>query len=220
MSRAADLPALLAAAFGDAVPDRVAALLPPDADPAAFDAGVVLSSTGRHRAYIADTRDPAGWERGVRGAWPGCGRLLAAAPPGVRRMVDTDGTWAEVYLDDLHAVRPDLGLMCLAWSPAARTLARIRPVLELPPGFSALAPLATVGKLAARVGGGRPHVLWVSEVRWSGARDAARAAAEAAVGLPAAFLHLEETLAGVYIDALDIHADGAVDLTVGLLPAR
>lgn len=212
--------ALLAHALGPDLPELVERLVCADHRPEDFDVGVVLSSTGRHRAYIADRADPTGWDRTVRRHLPGAARLLDAAPPGVRRMVDTDGTFAEVYLDDLQRHRPDLGLMCLVWSRASDQLSRVRLADSIPPGFSAFSKLSERGKLALRTGGGVQHLLWVTEARWTGDVAEVRALAAQVVPLPPSFVALEVAMSGVYIDALDLHANGRVDVTAGILPAN
>lgn len=206
---------LLEAAFGGRLPPLVETLLTPQHDPAAFDAGVLLCSSGRHRVYLADRPDPTAWTQAVRGAAPGVERLLSAAPAGVRRMVDTDGETHEVYLDDLQVPRPDLGLMAIVWSSASRALSRVQFVEHLPRGFGEQEALAG-DRLAVRTGDGRPHLLWVSEAAHTGDCAGSWARAEAATPLPALALHLRDTVPGLYIDALDLTEGGPVAVTLGL----
>ena len=217
------LQAVIAAA-GLRVPAWLDPLLRAATRPEDFDAGVILSSSGRHRLYVSDRGDPAAWERLVRSRWPGAGRLLDAAPPGVRRMLDTDGDpspdgLTEIYLDDLQERRPDLGLMCLLWSSRWPGLARIRPVQQPPAHFAQAAGLQGEGKLALRTGSGPTHLLWVTEARWTGRHRAVLARARAARSLPDAWEAVADAVPGIYIDAVDLHRDGTTDLTVGLLPA-
>lgn len=209
------LAVLLEAAFGSNPPRLLQELLTPRHDPTAFDVGVLVCSSGQHRVYLADTPDPAAWTHAVRQAAPGVERLLGAAPAGVRRMVDTDGHTHEVYLDDLHAVRPDLGLMALVWASASGALSRVRFVTDLPTGFDKQAALAGQ-RLALRTGDGHRHLLWVSEAAHKGDCAGSWRRAEAAISLPALAQQLRERVPGLYVDALDIEEDGRVAVTLGL----
>lgn len=211
------LTVLLDAAFPDSRPPLLGALGAAHHVPARFDVGVLVCSAGGHRVYLADRPDPAAWDRAVRAAAPGASRLLNAAPAGCRRMVDTDGQTHEVYLDDLQAVRPDLGLMALVWSSASERVSRVRFVSSLPPAFASCTALAG-GRLAIRTGDGPAHLLWVSEAAHTGDVAGSWSRAEAAVALPPLVRALRARVPGLYVDALDLHATGQVDVTLGLLP--
>ena len=211
--------ALLSVAWAGDRASLVDRLRHPEHDPSRFDLGVLLSTSGHHRAYVADRVAPDHWEATVRAQLPGVGRLLDAAPAGGRRMVDTDGaSFAEVYLDDLQESRPDLGLMCLIWSATTGQLSRVRPVERVPSRFARWSALASLGKLAVRTGGGPPHLLWVTEARWSGAVAETTRLARALGALPPEWDTVCDRVEGAYVDALDIHTDGTVDVTVGVLP--
>ncbi len=209
---------LVRRAFGDEVPPLVTALAHPDHDPPRFDLGVIFSTAGPSRVYIADRVDPAGWERAVRAHVPGCERLLGVCPPGVRRMVDIGNDAAEVFLDDVQEAVPNLdpGLMCLVFNGKTGKMSKLRIVDAVPPRFSRWAALGREGMLALRTGGGLPRILWVPETRWTGRADEALTLAEAVGVLPSAFLAMQAEIPGIYIDGIEIFESGRLDLTVGI----
>lgn len=194
----------------DTPPELLLALGVLDADPTAFGCGPIFSSSGRHRFYLADRHDRAGWDATVRDRLA-CGAFLE---PCGRRMLDTDGHVHEVYLDDLHQDGGDVMCRVLSLPSAERT--EVRLVEEVPERFKEVAFLAGTGRLAVR-GGDRPHLIWVTEARYTGQVDRVHALA-AQVGLPPGYEDLGRQVSGVYIDALDLHADGTIDLTPGFLP--
>ena len=160
-----------------------------------FAAGIILPLRGGPvRTYAA-----AGW----RGA-PDPTGFLRAAPPDVRRMVDSDGERVDLYLDDLH----EDGVMARVLGPEGLSSIRFcEPWLDWP------------GRYAER-DGADPHRLWISEARWSG--DLAGSVDRVATrwGLPSCWAAVEAWAADhglhAYVDASDLRASGPVDLTVGL----
>lgn len=203
--------ALLRSVFPDGVPDVLDAARVHQANPSEFGAGPIYSSSGRHRFYVADRHDPKAWESAVRGL--GAGPFLR---PCGRRMLDTDGTHHEVYLDDLH--QADGGsVMCeiLCLSDGERSTVTL--VEEVPERFEAYAALASLGRVALR-DGAEPHLIWITEARHTGLLEECEALARSLFELPPAYDALRRARRGVYVDALDVLADGTLDLTPGFLP--
>ena len=174
------------------------------------------------RLYLAWTGEPAAWTARVQARFPQpeVAAFLASVPGDCRRMIDTDGETAELYLDDLHLHgHPE---MCRVLAVPA--MARSHIVLaEAPPTAlrPLLAPLLAVGGMVAvREGGPTPRALWVSEARWKDRVGVAREALRAAGLLPPAVDALDAALAPlglqVYVDGVDAW-DGALDITLGLI---
>lgn len=209
---------LLELAFPEGVPPLVRSLLPGDWDPREFGGGPVLSSTGEHRFYVADTEDRAAFTTAVLDAVPGASALLDLARPGARRMVDTDGTRLDLYLDDLHLDgAADARVMCEVLDHPSGARSRYVFIESLPPDLGHLRPIWGEGCLLRRIGE-RTGVLWVTEARWTGRADAVAALAARHLDLPPAWAALQATVPGVYIDGIELHPDGRVDLTPGVLP--
>ena len=211
---------LLDAAFPRGVPALVRRLLPRDWDPTQFGGGPILSSTGRHRFYIADHTDDPHFTATVLQAVPQAAQLLALAPPRSRRMVDTDGQRLDLYLDDLHLDLPDRetpgSVMCEVLDHPSGARSRFRFIEQLPDGFAQLAPMQGLGRLLHRTGE-RQSVLWVTEARWTGRADDALKMARQALSLPPAWAELHARIPGLYIDGIELHPDGGLDLTPGVL---
>ena len=210
---------LLEAAFPQGVPALVHRLLPSDWDPSQFGGGPILSSTGQHRFYIADHTDDPGFTATVLEAVPKAAQLLALAPPRTRRMVDTDGQRLDLYLDDLHLDLPDSEtgtVMCEVLDHPSGARSRFRFIKQLPEGFSPLAPLQSLGRLLHRTGE-RESVLWVTEARWTGRAEDALELAQNTLTLPAEWTALHAKIPGLYIDGIELHPGGGLDLTPGVL---
>jgi len=211
---------LLEVAFPDGIPELVDRLLPEDWDPMEFGGGPILSSTGQHRFYIADHTDDADFTRAIVEAVPQSAALLSLAPPLTRRMVDTDGHRLDLYLDDLHLDLPEAdaadSVMCEVLHHPGGARSRFRFVEQPPAEHPELAPLAGLGRLLRRTGDVE-SVLWVTEARWTGRVDEALALARATTGLPEAWAGLQAAVPGLYIDGIEVHPDGRVDLTPGVL---
>jgi len=221
---------LLHTAFPAGVPDLVHRLVLPTWDPHEFGGGPILSSTGAHRFYVADQTDSPAFTTAVLSAVPGSGPMLQTAAPNTRRMIDTDGIVTDLYLDDLHlgigngtpsdgdgdsdsSVGP---VMCKVFHHPSGARSHICFLEKLPPDLAHLAPLWGEGRLLRRLGD-RRSVLWVTEARWTGrAKPVARLAA-ATLALPAEWATLCEDVPGAYIDGIELHPDGRVDLTPGVL---
>ena len=219
---------LLQAAFPEGVPALVQRLLPSDWDPTQFGGGPILSSSGSHRFYIADQTDDPGFTATVLQAVPQAAQLLALAPPRTRRMVDTDGQRLDLYLDDLHLDLPDGerdesekgdsagSVMCEVLDHPSGARSRFRFIEQLPEGFRHLAPLQGLGRLLHRTGG-RQSVLWVTEARWTGRAEDALKLAQQTLSLPPAWAALHAQIPGLYIDGIELHPGGGLDLTPGVL---
>lgn len=187
------------------------------------------------RVALSDKDEVSRWERLVLEAFP-LRRTQAFAelsPPGARRMIDTDGATAELYLDDLQAVRhalpspTDDPLMCLTLTlPGGGRTAITRH--DAPP----VALVPALGDAIDRLPGGvwgvrwrRGAVLsavWVSEARWRGDTEAKTAAFDAAFPDHPRFAAIRALAAAhglvAYPDAVELGVDGRVDLTVGFVP--
>jgi len=213
-------PRLLELAFPSGVPDLVQSLLPSDWDPRRFGGGPVLSTSGTHRFYVADQDDRPEFTAAVRTAAPGAEALLARAAPRARRMVDTDGVRLDLYLDDLHlddeASTPGT-VMCEVHHHPSGARSRMVFLETLPDELSSLSWLWGEGRLLQRVGE-RASVLWVTEARWTGRAGRVAALAERHLELPAAWEAARSCVPGMYIDGIELHPDGTVDLTPGVLP--
>jgi hypothetical protein len=131
-------------------------------------------------------------------------------------MLDTDGRRHSLYLDDLHQRGGDV--MCEILELPGGERSSIVLVDAVPDGFQHFAPLQAMGRLALR-DGPVPHLIWITEASHTGKVEEAEALARTVAELPPAYDALREARAGVYIDALDVHADGVVDLTPGFLEA-
>lgn len=210
--------ALLDLAFPTGVPGLVRALLRPGWEPREFEGGPVLSTGARHRFYIADTRDRLDFTALVRSRVPGAGALLAQAKPGTRRMVDTDGTRIDLYLDDLHLGETGgKRVMCEVLDHPGGARSRLVILEALPDDLAHLAPLWGEGMLLVREGE-RASVLWVTEARWTGRTAEVAALADRHLSLPPDWARLRAAVPGAYIDGIELHPDGSVDLTPGFLP--
>lgn len=243
--------AMLDAAFADGLPPRIQALV----DPAAADAliedfkvGPIFGFCGSPRPVrvaVSDQGAVERWTEAVRLGWPGprTEDILSLAAPGVRRMVDTDGSnKAEIYLDDLQehgelgaaeALRQpgdDGPAMCLTATIPSGTRSLITRH-QTPPFLHLLGPLAEsvadlVDQGAEGLWGLRwrmgqvVSVVWVSEARWAGTADQANQIASS-MGPPAAWHRCLDALSAHgqrgYPDAIELWADGTADVTLGVL---
>jgi len=187
------------------------------------------------RLALSDQGEVERWERGILAAFPGRRAQVFAAlsPAGARRMIDTDGVTAELYLDDLQAVPHELPsptddpLMCLTLSlPAGGRTSITRH--DAPPLEAVTPALADrVRRLPGGVWGLRwrrdaiVSALWISEARWRGDHADKTSAFEAAFPDQPRLAELRALAAEhalvAYPDAVELHADGRVDLTVGFL---
>lgn len=171
-----------------------------------------MSTTGRHRFYAADRSDRPAFTTALLAAVPAAADLLALAPPGGRRMVDTDGVRVDVYLDDLH-LHGDPRMCDVLDHPSG---ARSHLVFAdgPPPAWAAL---AGEGRFVRRLGD-RTSWLWVTEARWRGRVDVVAALAAAHLPSPPAWRALLAEVPGAYLDGAELHPDGTIDLTLGVLP--
>jgi hypothetical protein len=187
-----------------------------------FKLGPILPTVGTPRLYLSWAGEKAAWLRRVRACFPGeaVDRFLAEVPAGCRRMVDTDGERAELYLDDLHQTGAAEMCRVLRWPELQRSVIVAAPALP-----DVLVPLlgpfvALGGMLAERVGDGGPRALWVSEARWTDTVGQARAVLAQEHGLPPAYVAVEAAAAAhgfrAYIDGIDAH-DGVLDVSLAFL---
>lgn len=205
---------LLEAAFPGGVPALITDLLPPDWDPAAFGAGPIFSSDGAARFYVADAEDREAWTEAVLRAAPDARELLEAARPGTRRMVDTDGDRVDVYLDDLH-LRGHGAVMCEVHHHPSGARSRL-VLVDSTVDLGVLSPAWGVGRFARRVGD-RESLLWISEAKHTGRAAEVEALAASMLTLPPAYRALKARLPELYVEGVELHPDGRVDLTPGVL---
>jgi hypothetical protein len=229
---------LLEAGLGGAVPPAFAELVPADLDLLGlqdFRASLVIPFDGGPvRLAVADTGYPRAWEATVRARWPDPGlAAFLGRFPGVRRMIDTDGSAvAEVFLDDLQVQGIAAGgapLMCLTRAVPSGVEGEIvrleRPTLDglAGEGRARLDTLVARGASgiwgARRVRGQVVGFVWVTESRWRRDPERTRAIVES-LGAPPAWRRVVETAdrlgVRVYPDAVDWKG-GAFDVTVGVL---
>jgi hypothetical protein len=231
---------LFALAFRGPVPPLLDALVDwpaAEADRLAFKACpiVVLHGEGPPRGYVADVGDAGFDERVARVLGPGAIAFFAEAP-GARRMVDTDGVTATLFLDDLHASAARLDphggheVMCATWRwPDGERTTITR---HGPPPRRLLAPRwqrhvddvhhAGLGGIwAVRWRGDEvASLLWVNDTRWRGDPEATARAIDALDDPLWTSLRERAGAEGLalYPDSVEIGPAGAWEITVGLAP--
>lgn len=233
--------ALLAACFPGALPPQLDRLV--DRACAAellqdFKLGPILPLGAQRpvRVALSNQGEPERWRREVLAGYPHAklARFIDSVSASTRRMVDTDGHSAVVYLDDLQdlseAPRDSEGrpLMFLTFDCATGRVGsgtrHPEPPVSLLGGIlrarlEGLLAHGATGLWAIRWLRKEPSALiWISESRWrNDPRDSA-AVAKAVGSHPA--LEACERVAGaagllVYPDALEARLDGSWDLTLG-----
>lgn len=224
--------ALVATAFDGDLPPRIDALVPWDLAETHrldFKAGPVLRlGTEVGRAYVANVGEPEGFAARVA-AWlgPDAGAFLATHP-GARAMVETDGTRATVFLDDLHEVARGT-VMCRTWAPdGTRTTLtrhgrppRHRLATAWQRRIDDLLHAGLVGLWGVRTDadGEVVSLLWVNDTRWRGDPEATARVIDTRGDARWAQCREIAAASGVraYPDGIEIQADGAWDVTVGLV---
>lgn|GEM_PF-5473759 len=224
--------ALLGAAFPEPVPPRLRALLgaPGIAALARFKAGPIVGE--RTRFFVADTGEAEAWSRRVEDAWPGAGEFLGRAPRGTRRVVDSDGETATLYLDDLqdvdHALPTPAGMTAMALrlelaTGRIETLTRHEGLPALPAEWAQRAQrLAGLGDLWAVAWGpeGCCGLLVVNQERHRGldpSGSMARVASLVDAERWGAVADVVRTAGLVpYADGVAIDRDGQVEATLGI----
>ena len=204
---------LLEAAFPEGVPALVTELLPPEWDPARFDAGPIFGSDGAARFYVADASDRAEFTAAVLRAAPGAEDLLRAAREGTRRMVDVGASSVDVYLDDLH-LESGRNVMCDVHHHPSRDRSQI-VLLDAPEDLGALRGAWGHGRFARRVGD-RRSVLWITEAKHAGRVAEVETLAANLFTLPTRYLALRERVSTLYVEGIELHPDGRIDLTPGV----
>lgn len=230
---------ILAATFGAALPTRVDALVDRELvlrrieD---FELGPVLpfGATRNVRVAISHQHDSAGFRQRVLAAFPhpGLARFWDSVPEATRRMIDTDGDTASVYLDDLQ----DLGLparnghpvMFLTFDTSNGRMGvatrHSEPPRELVDGWmrdalERLLGLGATGIWSVRWEQKRPvGLVWVSESRHRKNPEASVRVVEALgshPAWPACRSLAEKSGFRAYADAVEALGDGSWDVTVG-----
>ena len=244
---------MIEAALPGGVPARIQAMIAPtvaDGLLEDFKVGPILPFGTQERSVrvaISDEGESAQWSDAVCRHWPGARTddFLALASPGVRRMIDTDGsTKAEIYLDDLQdhgelmaaellrQPGDDGQVMCLTTTLPSGTRSLITRH-EAPPFLHLLGTLAEsvadlVDQGAEGLWGLRwrmgvvVSVVWVTEARWRGTSDLSTQIA-LSLGAPEGWHRCMAALNAHgrvgYPDAIELLADGSADVTLGVLPA-
>ncbi len=229
---------LMMATFGRIMPPQVRAVLPTDLTPRdALDFKVnpilPVGSERPPRVAISDGREPAQWARRVESTYPSpqVARFIATVP-GCRRMVDTNGESAVLYLDDLQehvsrkgpAGRPLMALT-LQVPQGNRSLMTLEPnpprqlfSCRIAEQLDALLSHGATGRWAVRYRRRQPiSVLWITEARWRDTYDETTAVLEGALGLPSAWKRLGEAAVelSTYPDAVELLGPRGLDVTVG-----
>lgn len=231
--------ALWNAAFGT-LPERLVPLVRPGLGTDAligFEASLVVPfGGGPIRLAAADPGDPAAWSRAVLAGWPHRRlRKFLELAPASRRMIDTDGTTAEVFLDDLQQARVSLPaprgfpLMCLTLAIPSGEVTCVthheKPPFELLQGgildaMRALVDKGATGKWGVRWRGDQATgFVWVSESRWRGNAGTTRAIVESYAAPPAWERIRSAAESGglaIYPDAIDVD-ETRFDVTVGVV---
>ncbi len=236
---------LLQVAWPDGLPPRLQSLV--DRELCAslaqdFKLGLVFpfeAVTRPSRLALSAQGERERWQTEVRRQWPSPAleAFLGRAPDDTRLMVDSDGSErAVIYLDDLHEVDHQLSapdgqqLMCATLDlPEEREGQMSRhqepPLSLLPDGLrrrlTSLLAAGAEGLWALRLAGQEIEgVVWISEARWRDSASLARVAASRVgdhPGYRAALDCLERNGRQGYPDALELRADGTIDLTLGIL---
>jgi hypothetical protein len=223
---------MLAAAFVDGLPTGLAGLVDLDlADRllADFKLGIVLPfGGGPTRLAVSDEGDPTGWVAWIHSRWGAVAdTFLASGPPGCRRMVDTDGRTARLFLDDLHEHGcPEMCRMLALPSGGESHYTRHSslPLVLLPRELRDTAQLLTGGLWGLcwdqdRCIGG----LWISESRWRKDPERTAALVEQALDPPPPWGRCRDALAPLgwrlYPDAVELRKGNQIDVTLGWVKA-
>jgi hypothetical protein len=229
---------VLRAVFGSEFPERLGPLL--DRELAArlledFKLGPIfpLASARRPRIAISNQGEVARWRSCVLDAFPHprLARFLDAVPPEARRMIDSDGESAIVYLDDMQDAGE--GLMFLTLDPRSGRLGRgtrhSEPPRDLVAGVLADALTALLGRGAEGIWSVRyvqkkpVGLVFVSESRWRKNHAKVNAILDALgthPGIEACRSAGSEAGFVAYPDALEALPDGSWDVTLGFVRAQ
>jgi hypothetical protein len=190
-----------------------------------FKLGVVVPlGRGGIRLAISDQGDPVAWQAWLVANWGvEVARFLDSGPTGCRKMVDTDGVTATIYLDDLqdHGCQEMCRILEL---PGGRRSHFTRhsslPEVLLPRELRPVAAVLTGGIWGLRWCEDRcVGALWISESRWR--EDPGRTAdlVERELSPPPIWARCRDALAPLgwrlYPDAIELGPRGQVDVTMG-----
>ncbi len=190
-----------------------------------FKFGVVLSFDGRPtRLAISDEGEPGEWLAWIRSHWGERAVEFAnSGPVGCRRMIDTDGVHARIFLDDLQ----DHGSeeMCRILSLPDGTVSRYTRHEQAPLGRMPPEVRRTAERLTGGVWGllwtdqACTGALWISESRWRGDVHRTTSMVETVFTPPKEWYRCRDALAQhgwvMYPDAVELGANGEVDVTLG-----
>lgn len=231
---------LFALAFPEGLPGHLAQLIRMDdveRERLAFKAGPILTFDARpHRAYIANVAEEATFDARMASTLgrPDIATFFQQAPT-ARKMVDSDGEEAVLYLDDLHEADSELTahddheLMCATWNLSTderTTLTRHgRPPRHLLPipwqrRVDDLLHAGLVGLWAVRWNDASVRsLLWVNDTRWRGDPEQTSAVIDRTGDATWSAIRERTAAEGLlaYPDSIELLPDGRWDVTVGLL---
>jgi hypothetical protein len=145
-----------------------------------------------------------------------------------RKVLDFDGSWGEIFLDDLHHGENKTDQMCRIFDLDGQEIALIRMIKSPLQGKTALtfllnsyflACLSIGGMWAVResLKGDLISVLWVSESKWKGNIKEVQALVENQ-NVPKEWFDLKKLMTKhgmtVYPDAIEFFLDGRIDLSL------
>lgn len=165
-------------------------------------------------------------------------KLLEGFPAGCRKVLDFDGEWGEIFLDDLHHEEKSLisssavsEQMCRIFDLQGNEVATIRkiepPLREkLPPSilfhscFLACLSIGGMWGIREDMGGNFLSVLWVSEAKWKGNIQQTQDLVEGQ-NPPVEWGQLRGLLQKkgleIYPDGIEFFGDGRIDLSITFL---
>jgi hypothetical protein len=108
----------------------------------------------------------------------------------------------------------DSDVMCETVEHPSGARSQLRFLNVLPETAAHLSGLWGVGRLLQR-SGDRQSLLWITEAKYTDRCEEVDALAKRLLDVPADYWQLQARWPGVYIDGVEIHPDGSVDLTPG-----
>ena len=162
---------------------------------------------------------------------PNADRFLNAYPDSCRKVLDSDGTWGEIFLDDLSIFSERSTLLSRVYSLDGVEIAKIRKIdsplaMSLPVGiilnpyFIGCVSFGGMWCVREDAIGQLRSVLWISEAKWQDSIPKAQAVIErkGAQEHISTWFALKERMNGyglqIYPDGIEFFLDGRIDLSV------